>query len=1046
MSSVDPGKNPTHWRSLDHRDGAPEPVEAFRPDLLPDDMPEADRRRFLKLMGASLALAGVAGCTPHPNNPSWPRWPKANILPHASRPAGTQPGKPEHYATQMERNGVARPVLAKSYDGRPIKLEGNPEHPASRGAADLLSQASVLDLYNPHRSKGVARMAGGEKESSWEEFLGGMGPALQAQKASGGRGLRILSEASSSVSLASVRARLQREFPQAGWHEWESVGRETEREGTRALFGRPLRPRYALDQAHVIVSLDEDFLGTHPDAVRNARDFAVQRRADHGSMSRFYAVEGTFSLTGSNADVRVPAATGAVGQVAWALAAQLVQQEHVSLPAGLSGMSSLLREAAAHGEHWPQVARMAKDLAGAGSHALVCAGPAQPADVHALAHALNLALGAVGTTVTYAEDPAGTRPTHAESLRRLTADLNGGHVDVLIVLGGNPVYDAPADVDFAAAAAKAGHSAHLSLYRDETSQACGWHLPRAHALEAWSDARSWDGTVSVGQPLIAPLYGGLTPAETLGALLDGAPPRGDELVRQALGLGAGKPWRRAVHDGFLGGTTGAAVSVSPAGNWSPSKDSFQWHDAGSGRVAVTFRPDAKMWDGRFAGNAWLQELPDPMTKLTWDNAALIAPATARELGLGHGDVVRLSHDGRALEIPVFLMPGQVAGEVTLPLGYGRYFVGRMAERDKGDRPVGVNASQIRPSASLGFLAAADLSATGARHKLVTTQDHHVIPGVDNAKQMQGQAERIGQIYREASLEEYKAHPDFATHRTHHPPLKSLWEEHSYDTGYRWGMAIDLTACNGCSACVVACQAENNIPVTGKDEVARGREMHWIRVDRYFTGDVDNPQIGHQPMTCHHCENAPCEQVCPVAATTHSDEGLNDMVYNRCVGTRYCLNNCPYKVRRFNWFNNFRHVAETVKMQHNPDVTVRARGVMEKCTYCVQRIKAATIPAGNEGRSVRDGEITPACAQTCPTDAIVFGDLNDPESRVRKAQDNSRAYALLSELNVKPRTNYLAKLRNPGGDAHGNGSHGEHGSHDGHGHAAADSPRSTPHRG
>jgi molybdopterin-containing oxidoreductase family iron-sulfur binding subunit len=437
-----------------------------------------------------------------------------------------------------------------------------------------------------------------------------------------------------------------------------------------------------------------------------------------------------------------------------------------------------------------------------------------------------------------------------------------------------------------------------------------------------------------------------------------------------------------------------------------------------------------------------------MTKLTWDNAALISPASARDLGVKSGDVVRLSHGGRTLEIPVYLMPGQVAGSLTLPLGYGRFFEGRMAERDKGDRPIGVNAGALRTAAGMGFLSGVEVARTGEHHKLVTTQDHHLIPNVDNGMQIQGQAQRVGQLYREASLEEYRTHPDFAGHRIHHPPLKSLWEEHTYETGHKWGMTIDLTACNGCSACVIACQAENNIPVTGKSEVARGREMHWIRIDRYFTGDVENPQVGHQPLTCHHCENAPCEQVCPVAATTHSDEGLNDMVYNRCVGTRYCLNNCPYKVRRFNFFNNFRHVAETVKMQHNPDVTVRARGVMEKCTYCVQRIKATTIPAGNEGRAVRDGEITPACAQTCPTDAILFGDLNDPESRVRKAQDHSRAYAMLAELNVKPRTNYLAKLRNPGGDAHGNGAH-EAGSTDEHGHAATgsnDPAPSTTHRG
>jgi molybdopterin-containing oxidoreductase family iron-sulfur binding subunit len=625
-------------------------------------------------------------------------------------------------------------------------------------------------------------------------------------------------------------------------------------------------------------------------------------------------------------------------------------------------------------------------------------------------------------------DPA--RPPHVASLPELVSDMKRGVVDALLILGGNPVFDAPADVDLAAALARVSLSAHLSPDRNETSLACKWHLPRAHYLEAWSDARSWDGTYTLAQPLIHPLYDGKTPAELIALLLEGHSVSGRDLVRETFSSlgGDSHEFKKAVHDGFanVGAWPEVQADFSRA-NWKPTARDFEWQSPGSGRTEIVFHRDYSLYDGRFANNAWLQEWPDPMTKLTWDNAALIDPATAREHGITQGDQLVFERDGRTLELPAYLMPGQAAGSIAVSVGYGRRDGGRVAQRDSGGQGGGFDVYPFRTADAMYRAADVEWRPSGGRYELVTTQDHHAL---FNAQQGRGQSDRLPEIFREGTLAEYEAHPDFAEHRTHHPPLVSLWREHSWEDGPQWGMAIDLSACTGCSACVVACQAENNIPVVGKQEVSTGREMHWIRVDRYFQGDAERPLVAHQPVACQHCENAPCEQVCPVAATVHSDDGLNDMVYNRCVGTRYCLNNCPYKVRRFNWFNNQKGMPEILQMQHNPNVTVRARGVMEKCTYCVQRIKAVTIPARNEKRRVKDGEIMPACAQTCPAEAIVFGDVTDPESRVRKLHDNDRAYAMLSELNIKPRTRFLAKIRNPVGGGHED----DHGSHDGHGHS------------
>jgi molybdopterin-containing oxidoreductase family iron-sulfur binding subunit len=1001
-----------YWRSLDELADTPEFrrfVEAEFPGLATGMLDSASRRRFLKLMGASLALAGLTGC----------RWPTERIAPYANRPAGRTPGVPVQYATAMELGGVAAGLLVTSYDGRPIKIEGNPSHPTNRGAADAFSQAAILELYDPDRSTVPIQREGGQWfRRTWDEVAAFCGRHFEDLRPSGGAGLRILSEASSSSSLADMRARLLEAFPQAEWVEYEPVSFDNERAGTAMAFGSPYRIQYALDRADTVVCLDADLLMTHPAAVRHARDFADGRRVnergrrsqDGRPMNRLYVLESHHTVTGSAADHRWAVRSAAIPAVADQLAARLAELGvHVPhLGAEVLGAAAELKGAAPPGRE--AVAAMAGELAASRGRGLVAAGPQQPPEVHALVCAVNEALGHVGRTVTYtaASDPG--RPTHTEAIRNLAADMRAGKVNTLLILGGNPVYDAPADLGFGELLSSVETAIHLSLYRNETSRACHWHLPRAHFLESWGDARAYDGTLSIVQPLIEPFYGGRTPIEVLAWVLREKPENGYEIVRRTMRRMHSGPdfehfWKQSLHDGVVPGTTWPAEAPRVrAGQWA---ERFAGQvaapaEAGAGNPEIVFRPDTHVYDGRFANNGWLQELPEPISKLTWDNAAILGPATAGALGARTGDLLRLSRGTRELEIAAFVLPGVAEGSVTLTLGYGRSAAGRVGSG------TGFNTYVLRTSEAMHTASGVAIARTGRRYQLAVTQDHHAIESEVGKK---AKRERLHMLVREATVDEYVERPDFPKHAVHMPPLVSPWKEKEY-TGHRWAMSIDLNACIGCGACVTACQAENNIPVVGKDEVDRGREMHWIRVDRYFKGPPEAPQVSHQPVTCHQCENAPCEQVCPVAATMHSSEGLNDMVYNRCIGTRYCSNNCPYKVRRFNWFNNHKDLAEIEKMRFNPEVTVRSRGVMEKCTYCVQRISAAKIAAKNERRPIADGEITPACAQTCPTQAIVFGDLSDPGSRVSRSHGQGRSYALLAELNVKPRTKYLAKLRNP----------------------------------
>jgi MoCo/4Fe-4S cofactor protein with predicted Tat translocation signal len=989
------------WRSLDDRAADP----AFRElvgrefPAYADEMLAPSRRDFLRLMGASVALAGMTACR---------RWPSETIVPFAHLPEGYVPGSTERYATSFELQGAAVGLLVTSYDGRPIKIEGNPSHPQSLGATDPVAQATVLQLYDPDRSSAFVERAGGGAVAARDKdaFTAWAGPQLAALKASGGQGLRVLAEPSSSPTLGDLKARFAAAFPKAAWVEWDPLSRDAGREGAAMAFGRPLRAHLDVEKADVIAAFDADILCDDPTALANARAWARRRRAGDGTMNRLYAVEAAYSLTGGSADHRIAVASALVPVVLGRLAAKLLDAG-MTLPRGAEAARDAIGRFAAHPFDDPRIARLAADLKTAAGKGAIVVGPRQPAAAHALAHVLNAALGNVGAAVWYSEDPERERPSHRSAIADLSAQMGAGLVETLVILGGNPAFDVPADLHFAEKLSRVRSTVRLGLYDDETSAACRWHVPQAHYLEAWGDARGWDGTAGVVQPLIAPLYDGMSAIELCAFLIDGKPAEGYELVRRTWKTLLPEPdfersWRRVVHDGVLPESRAAAVAPEVGSGWGDAaRELAVAREPAGPSMELVFSRGAHVHDGRFANLGWLVELPDPITKLTWDNAALINPQDAQELGVtGSGDLLTITANGKTLTLPAFVVPGQPKGSAAVALGWGRTRAGRIGTG------IGVDANALRSNDS-PWRCRAKVERAPGRAALATTQDHHVVDTLGKREE----AARAELLIRTGTLAEYKARPEFAREMVELPENAPLWKEHQYN-GHKWGMAIDLTACTGCNACTIACQAENNIPVVGKAEVRRGREMHWIRVDRYFEGEPEAPRLAFQPMACHHCENAPCEQVCPVAATVHDHEGLNVMVYNRCVGTRYCSNNCPYKVRRFNWFNNHKHESAVAVMVYNPEVTVRARGVMEKCTYCIQRIEAVKIRAKNARRDIVDGEIVPACVEVCPTEAIAFGDLNDAKARVRALHDDPRSYGVLEEVNTKPRTRYLARLRNP----------------------------------
>ena len=1072
-----PASGKKFWRSLEELADSPEFrefVEREYPQHAEEWTDPVERRTFLKLMGASLALAGLSGCAFQPAE---------KVVPNVKESENIVPGKALFFATASSLGGIATPLLARSNEGRPTKLEGNPDHPNSRNAdpndrgssaTDIFSQASVLSLYDPDRSKGLLFR---EESRTWATFVGEIRTALDEQRPKQGAGIRFLTETITSPTLAAQLKGILTEFPQAKWHQYEPVNKDNARAGAMLAFGQPVNTVYDFSKADRILSLDADFLAAHPGTLKYARDFAARRRITEGKkeISRLYVIETTPTTTGASADHHWSVKPSELEAIAHAVFMGRVPTRG-EIPHPSSSIS---------------IESIGDDLERHKGASIVIAGKEAPAVVHALAHAMNSALGNVGKTVFYTDPVEANSVDQRQSLQELLKDIDDGHVELLVIVGGNPVYNTPADLKLDQNRMfKPKLRVHLSQYKDETSNLCHWHIPESHYLEAWSDTRSYDGTVTIVQPLIEPLYQSKSAHELLQVFTPQYDKKPYDIVRdywrgqqstvskqqtanskqpeessrqkagaggsqQAAGAGnqqapvATPPadfetwWRKCVHDGFVPNTALTTKTVSAKADAAatnagetPAVPSITGPvttgpvttgpvtTGQAGGFELVFRTDPTIYDGRFANNGWLQELPKPLSKLTWDNAALISPNTAKQLGITktigkkggdiYVDTLKITHQGRTFTktVPTWITPGQPDGVITIHLGYGRTHAGRVGNGLGGDG-LGFNAYEIRTSDSPWSATGVQVEKGLGQALVAVTQLHFMLEDRDFSKEDRD-------VLRSQTLDEYlKGTPAGESHDP--KPDNTLYDPELFDyqnqgngLNYAWGMAIDLNNCVGCNACTIACQSENNIPVVGKEQVVRSREMHWIRVDTYFKGeDANKPEATNfMPVPCMHCENAPCEPVCPVHATVHSAEGLNDMVYNRCVGTKYCSNNCPYKVRRFNFFLYQDWEAPTYQLMRNPEVSVRSRGVMEKCTYCVQRIQGAKIQSELEGRKVRDGEIVTACQAVCPTEAIVFGDVNDPNSRVSKLKSDKRNYSLLAELNTKPRTTYLSALRNP----------------------------------
>lgn len=987
---------PRYWRALEELVEDPELRRQLNEALpqLSALNPALDRRGFLRLLGASLALAGLSGCSGPP--------PQA-IVPWIRQPEGMPQSLPQFYATTLHRGGNVAGVLVETHNGRPTKIEGNPVHPMSLGGSDALQQASVLELWDPDRSQTPMRDG---VVATWAEFS--QEAALAVQRfGSDGAGLHVLTGEIASPTLAAQRDALLQRFPGARWYRFSPVDDDNAREGARRAFGAPLRTRLHLDRAAVIVALDADVLGDMPGHLRHARDWAAGRQPDGAAprLNRLYAIEPSPSLTGAKADHSWPLAHAHIEAFVRELATELgvfgdaAPAPDIPVPAPESAQAIPRRS----GIDSRRTAALGRDLREHRGASLLVAGRAQPPSVHALVHRINASLGNLGATVEAFAWPEAQSHDQG-SLAELTQAMSAGQVDTLLLLDVNPVYAAPADMPFAQALTQVEHSVHVGLYRDETALACRWHLPATHALEAWSDLRAADGTASIVQPVISPLYAGRSLHEVLALFDPGPGSEGRDIVRATWSDTLDDPsWQTALRTGVIAGSAPEATDALVADASGLAASHVQ--DAGSGdddAVELLFRPDPTVWDGRYANSGWLQELPKPLSLLTWGNAALVSPALAAEHALSNGDLVRLDALDRSLEVPVWILPGQVARCVTLPLGYGRAEAGRVGDA------LGFNACKLRSLASPWCIQGATLRATGARREMAATQQHHAMLGRAPVRAM-----TLAQLLANAEADAGRGAGGEVTAPVApgRPSLYPPRENVAAAADPQWGMSVNLDTCIGCGACTASCQAENNIPVVGEEEVRRGREMHWIRVDRYYEGEPDTPLTLHQPVPCMHCEHAPCEVVCPVGATVHDSQGLNLQVYNRCVGTRFCSNNCPYKVRRFNFLQYADVETESLKSLYNPDVTVRNRGVMEKCTYCIQRIQTAKISADREGRTITDGEVVTACQAACPTRAITFGDIGDPDSAVSREKGSGRNYTLLEELNTRPRTTYLAAVRN-----------------------------------
>ena len=979
-------KGKRYWRSIDELADTPEfqaAVEREFPDAAQEWVDPVSRRGFLKLMGASMALAGMAGCTKQPDE---------TIYPYVKQPEDLVLGKPMYFATAHPFSTGGVPLLVKSDEFRPIKIDGNPEHSYNRGGSDPYSQGTLLDLYDPDRSQHVV-LRGENRE--WAEFAQEFRGKVAATR--DGTGIYFLSSMITSPTLARQWKAVQAAYPKATLVQYDP-----------ALAGTPLAKgvnvQYALDQADVIVSLDADFLSgaSFPGFHKLVRDYAMRRKLPENGMNRLYAVEGSPTTTGMKAEHRlglraseIPAFTAALASALGVVGVQV--PAYAWTPAQQKFLSALV-----------------KDLKANAGKSAVIPGLYQDESVTSLALAINAALDNTGKTVLVSSEPAVPLPSdQLAGIKALAADLNAGKVSWLVILNGNPIYNAPADLNFLDAFNKAGMVVHLGSHLDETGQIAHWHIPSAHYLESWSDTRAYDGTVSIVQPMIDPLYGGKSAHDVFQMLLDEPMLSAYEAVRTTW-----KPvikgdfetgWRKVLHDGWIEDTAYVTGGTIPAGRMiaptPTSKDS----------VEIIFRPDPSVYDGRWSNVGWLQELPKPITNLSWDNAAIVSGATLTKLGLEEDDILEISVGNGRVKAPVIVAPGHPDNSVTVHLGYGRQFAGRVGSGE------GFNAYLIRSTWG-PLYATGSLKKVDGKWGVAITKSHYqdhrsaTFSGEGTGNNSIEADEALGPrgIIRYATLEEFTANPDFAHEgEGRETPTQdtTMFPNWAYNEANAWGMSIDMNSCTGCNACIVSCYAENNIPVVGKQQVRIGRNMQWLRIDTYFEGDLSAPRAHFQPMACQHCENAPCEQVCPVGATVHTPEGLNMMVYNRCVGTRYCSNNCPYKVRRFNFLLFSDYETESLKLMRNPDVTVRSRGVMEKCTYCVQRINEAKITADKENRNVRDGEIVTACQQACPAKAITFGNINDKKSRVTELRAQKRSYQVIADINTRPRTTFVAEVLN-----------------------------------
>lgn len=1005
----DQSNQTTYWKSLNELAQNKEYkkyVEREFPENATEMTDQVSRRSFLRVMGASIALAGFASC----------RKPVQKILPYSKMPENAVLGEPLFYATAMPFQDAVTGLLVETNEGRPRKIEGNEQHPSSRGGTNIYHQAAILGLYDPDRSRNP--LQNGEK-ATMSDFV------LFAEEHFADRNQPILfiDEANSSPTYQRLKEQILEQFPNAEWVTYEPFSDNNEIEGTQIAFGQRLRTVNHFDRANIIVSFDDDFMSPHgnKNSVENNYQISETRKvtSPDDEISRIYSIENCFTTTGSFADHRLRVKSSEIPSFIFALAAKL--SEDVD---GLSAFEGVSNQFTNH--EW--IGILAEDLLNNTDSSVLTAGSQHSPAVHAAVAAMNTALGNTGNTVTYHEVPFRNNRNDNEAFLNAASDLEAGNYSTAVLIGTNVAYSAPADLNIQQALNSVETKIHLSDYVTETSRLCNWHVNRAHFLETWGDGLSYTGQRSVIQPQIQPLFDGISDIEFLSVILNGEETTGYQLVQETWqDLFSGDfvdQWETVLHDGIDPESGFEPVSVSLANNFA-SEIGENLSAASIDGIEISIKPDSKLFDGRFANISWLQELPEPMTKITWDNVALMSPSTARNLGLDpersfssdEVPMVRITANNTTIEIAAWVQPGHADDSITLTTGYGRENIGRVADG------VGVDTYPLRTSENM-FYQAAQVEATGSTYTIACTQDHQSLEGRD--------------MIRTASMEQYRENPDFATYESVHGyevpgveeaakeeenpkgPISLFHEQYGPEYEPQWGMAIDLNSCFGCGVCTIACQAENNIPVVGKREVSRRRIMHWIRNDRYFTGEEENPEAYHQPVPCMHCELAPCEQVCPVAATTHSEDGMNQMTYNRCIGTRYCANNCPFKVRRFNFFNYSKEYLTTgddpeiIQMAMNPDVTVRFRGVMEKCTYCVQRVNRAKIKAKIDTGSPKpkDGAVKTACQQACPSKAITFGDLTDPDSVVSQQKMNNRNYVMLEEINVRPRTSYLAKLSNP----------------------------------